>query len=579
MSMLVRVIRGQLESSVYEDQCRSLLGTGSYELFTLDKLSAKIVKHMQLMLQDETTTKLWELYKYERSRTLPIHTTLYHVNCHAVLTDDPCFRIAYNTGNSTLTITLVEPDKAPEALGNAAEGYVTDYIKSYVSTPTPCPPTECQLYLKRNLSQRARQGPDAELVEVLRSVAIFNGLECKISCTTSKVSYVLDTEDVMCRKLQQRRSETDSQKQLRSDRFTRWLDERTAIRSEVLDTISWLGVIPPRFKAGVHIHLVTYYDDLGSAYPWAIRLPVQIITIDFLGSPGASVPSQTMNLIRPTAGRGRCAFHPYEVRELQVQMGAFPTTIIGCFPQTAEVRWICQQLRRAKLFGVEYEQLITGRIAGNVWLGGMCFTTSGWVQSYGSRYVRPPVIMSDTEFQGSITMWECPDVLTIENSRSDNAMTAALAATGYSRDIRPVVYDVHSPEVPSEGFIGSRIRYALRRSKFNWQAQARMDVGIPWDGVSTLSLLLVSGRGWAETGPRLKMRGWAETVAALRNMVTAAVQVRSDLAVQQQNDIAGKKLAPAPVSAAETCPQPAAARPAGCYDCCHPRYEVRRLVS
>lgn len=63
MSMLVRVIRGQLESSVYEDQCRSLLGTGSYELFTLDKLSAKIVKHMQLMLQDETTTKLWELYK------------------------------------------------------------------------------------------------------------------------------------------------------------------------------------------------------------------------------------------------------------------------------------------------------------------------------------------------------------------------------------------------------------------------------------------------------------------------------------------------------------------------------------
>ncbi|GIL73116.1 hypothetical protein Vretimale_4724 [Volvox reticuliferus] len=241
MSMLVRVIRGQLESSVYEDQCRSLLGTGSYELFTLDKLSAKIVKHMQLMLQDETTTKLWELYKYERSRTVPIHTTLYHVNCHAVLTDDPCFRIAYNTSNSSLTITLVEPDKAPEALANAAEGYVTDYIKRYVSTPTAAPTTDCLLYLKRNLSQRARQGPDAELVEVLRSVAIFNGLECKISCTTSKVSYVLDTEDIMCRKLQQRRSEPDSQKQLRSDRFTRWLDERTAIRSEDVEAIMALG--------------------------------------------------------------------------------------------------------------------------------------------------------------------------------------------------------------------------------------------------------------------------------------------------------------------------------------------------
>ena len=69
------------------------------------------------------------LRRYERSRTVPIHTTLYHVNCHAVLTDDPCFRIAYNTGSSTLTVTLVEPEKAPEALGNAAEGYVTDYIR------------------------------------------------------------------------------------------------------------------------------------------------------------------------------------------------------------------------------------------------------------------------------------------------------------------------------------------------------------------------------------------------------------------------------------------------------------------
>ncbi|KAG2448373.1 hypothetical protein HYH02_006955 [Chlamydomonas schloesseri] len=241
MSMLLRVMRGQLESSVYEDQCRSLLGTGSYELFTLDKLSAKIVKHMQFMLQDESTTKLWELYKYERARTVPINTTLYHVNCHAVLTDDPCFRIAYNAANSNLTITLVEPDKAPEALGNAMEGYVTDYIKGYVSAPTPSPPADCQLYLRRNLSQRAQQGPDAELVEVLRSVAIFNGLECKISCTTSKVSYVLDTEDVMCRKLSLRRPEPDSQKQLRSDRFTRWLEERTAIRSEEVEALVALG--------------------------------------------------------------------------------------------------------------------------------------------------------------------------------------------------------------------------------------------------------------------------------------------------------------------------------------------------
>ncbi len=40
------------------------------------------------------------------------------------------------------------------------------------------------------------------------------------------------------------------------------------------------------------------------------------------------------------------------------------------------------------------------------------------------------------------------DVLTIENSRSGNEMINALAKYGYSRDIGPGVYDVHSPVVP-----------------------------------------------------------------------------------------------------------------------------------
>ena len=39
------------------------------------------------------------------------------------------------------------------------------------------------------------------------------------------------------------------------------------------------------------------------------------------------------------------------------------------------------------------------------------------------------------------------DVLTIENSRSGDAMVSALAAAGYSKDLGPGVYDVHSPQV------------------------------------------------------------------------------------------------------------------------------------
>lgn len=59
--------------------------------------------------------------------------------------------------------------------------------------------------------------------------------------TVSQVSYVLDTEDVMCRKLRQRRSEPDAQKQLRSDRFTRWLEMRTALRSEEVEAMMALN--------------------------------------------------------------------------------------------------------------------------------------------------------------------------------------------------------------------------------------------------------------------------------------------------------------------------------------------------
>lgn len=32
---------------------------------------------------------------------------------------------------------------------------------------------------------------------------------------------------------------------------------------------------------GVPLHLVTYFDDLGEAYPWAIQLPVSAISLDF----------------------------------------------------------------------------------------------------------------------------------------------------------------------------------------------------------------------------------------------------------------------------------------------------------
>ena len=39
-------------------------------------------------------------------------------------------------------------------------------------------------------------------------------------------------------------------------------------------------------------------------------------------------------------------------------------------------------------------------------LNGFHFTEHGWVQSYGSRYVRPPIIYGDVEFTGAMTVKE-----------------------------------------------------------------------------------------------------------------------------------------------------------------------------
>lgn len=99
-----------------------------------------------------------------------------------------------------------------------------------------------------------------------------------------------------------------------------------------------------------------------------------------------------------------------------------PTTTIGSFPQTDEVRDKRAQHRNGEISSEEYEAFIEDRIAETIerqeaigldvlvhgesergdmveyfgrQLEGFLFTENGWVQSYGTRCVRPPVIAGD----------------------------------------------------------------------------------------------------------------------------------------------------------------------------------------
>ncbi|WP_110708273.1 5-methyltetrahydropteroyltriglutamate--homocysteine S-methyltransferase [Salinicola sp. CR57] len=109
----------------------------------------------------------------------------------------------------------------------------------------------------------------------------------------------------------------------------------------------------------------------------------------------------------------------------------FPTTSIGSFPQTQEIRAARRDFKKGILDLADYEARMREEIAMVVerqaqlgldvpvhgeaerndmveyfgeQLDGFAFTQNGWVQSYGSRCVKPPVIFGDVERPAAMTV-------------------------------------------------------------------------------------------------------------------------------------------------------------------------------
>ncbi len=344
--------------------------------------------------------------------------------------------------------------------------------------------------------------------------------------------------------------------------------------------------------------------------------------------------------------------HPYPVRaEKQaalLRLPPYPTTTIGSFPQTAEIRQARNNFKTGKLEFESYRSAMRAAISGAVHtqeelgldvlvhgeaerndmveyfgeqLEGFAFTEFGWVQSYGSRCVKPPILFGDvwrpkpmtvewiryaqslTEkpvkgmLTGPVTIlnwsfvrddqlgsvsclqlalaireevldlekagirivqideaalreglplrkseWQkyldwavlafriaangvgdevqihthmCysefndiivsiaamdADVLTIETSRSDMELLRVFNTFNYPNEIGPGVYDIHSPNVPTEQQIVQLMRKAVEK--------------IP------------ARRLWVNPDCGLKTRQWNEVIPSLTNMVAAAAVLR-----------------------------------------------------
>lgn len=121
------------------------------------------------------------------------------------------------------------------------------------------------------------------------------------------------------------------------------------------------------------------------------------------------------------------------VQREKFQLPLFPTTTIGSFPQTQEIRQTRHDYREGKLIESEYCQAMQNEIKRCVreqealgldvlvhgeperndmveyfgeQLSGYAFTQFGWVQSYGSRCVKPPIIFGDiSQSQAITTEW------------------------------------------------------------------------------------------------------------------------------------------------------------------------------
>ncbi len=138
----------------------------------------------------------------------------------------------------------------------------------------------------------------------------------------------------------------------------------------------------------------------------------------------AAVEEDMLHRRRPYAERRA-------VQRARFDLPLFPTTTIGSFPQTAEIRAARRAWRQGTLDDRAYAETMRGEIARVVArqerlgldvlvhgeperndmveyfgerLEGFAFTRHGWVQSYGSRCVKPPIIFGDVSRPAPMTV-------------------------------------------------------------------------------------------------------------------------------------------------------------------------------
>ncbi|KAI9696974.1 MAG: methionine-synthesizing 5- methyltetrahydropteroyltriglutamate--homocysteine methyltransferase [Candelina mexicana] len=146
-------------------------------------------------------------------------------------------------------------------------------------------------------------------------------------------------------------------------------------------------------------------------------------------------------------------------QQKQLDLPLFPTTTIGSFPQTKEIRIQRNKFTKGEINAEEYEKFIEKEIQDVVKiqeeldldvyvhgeperndmvqyfgerLTGYEFTTHGWVQSYGSRCVRPPIVVGDISRPAPMTVKESKYAASISKKPMKGMLTGPITCLRWS---------------------------------------------------------------------------------------------------------------------------------------------------
>ncbi|KAF2085882.1 cobalamin-independent methionine synthase [Saccharata proteae CBS 121410] len=149
----------------------------------------------------------------------------------------------------------------------------------------------------------------------------------------------------------------------------------------------------------------------------------------------------------------------YAQQKKHLSLPAFPTTTIGSFPQTKEIRIQRNKFTKGEITAEEYEKFIEKEIDEVIKiqdelnldvyvhgeperndmvqyfgerLDGYVFTTHAWVQSYGSRCVRPPIIVGDISRPAPMTVKESKYAASVSKKPMKGMLTGPITCLRWS---------------------------------------------------------------------------------------------------------------------------------------------------